>query len=105
MTKSEGEALLLKDIIPVERSIIRLIHVPLEIYQFDALVDFVFNLGSGALQRSTLRQKLNRGEYADAALEFPKWIYAGGRPLKGLIRRRNVEQALFEGYDISPLLI
>ena len=78
-----------------ERAVLRLITVPLSDGQFDALVSFTFNLGSGALQRSTLRRKVNRQEYEDAALEFGKWVWAGGRRLKGLINRRKAEAALF----------
>ena len=63
--------------------------------QFSALVSFTFNLGAGALQRSTLRMKLNRGEVQGAADEFPKWLIAGGRILAGLVRRRAAERALF----------
>ena len=63
--------------------------------QFSALVSFTFNVEAGALQRSTLRMKLNRGEYQNAADEFPKWRMAGGRILAGLVRRRAAERALF----------
>jgi lysozyme len=59
------------------------------------LCSFVYNLGSGNFQSSTLRAKLNREEYEGAALEFPKWRRAGGKILKGLVARRKVEQSLF----------
>ena len=59
--------------------------------QYDALVSFTFNLGSGALQRSTLRRKVNREEHNDVPAEFVRWVYAGGRKLVGLVRRRNAE--------------
>jgi len=72
-----------------------LIHVPLTQGQFDALVSFVFNLGYGNLHYSTLRMKLNREEYLDAALEFPRWCKSNGYTLKGLLRRRYSEQILF----------
>jgi len=49
----------------------------------------------GVLQRSTLRMKLNRGEFQNAADEFPKWRMAGGRILAGLVRRRAAEETLF----------
>lgn len=62
---------------------------------FDALVSFAFNLGLGSLQKSGLRMKYNRGEYQEAADEFPKWAKAGGKVLKGLLNRRNDERALF----------
>ena len=62
---------------------------------FDALVSFAFNVGLGNLQKSTLRMKYNRGEYAAAADEFLKWSKAGGKVLKGLLKRRIDERALF----------
>ena len=68
---------------------------PLTDGQFDALVSFSFNLGSGALQRSTLRRKVNREEHADVPPEFMRWVWAGGRTLKGLIRRRQAETILY----------
>ena len=62
---------------------------------FDALVSFSFNVGLGTLQRSTLRQKLLRGDKEGAAEEFLKYCMAGGKILKGLQNRRKDEQALF----------
>jgi len=71
--------------------VLRLITVPLTQGQFDALVSFTFNLGAGALQRSTLRRKINREEHADVHAELMKWVWAGGRKLKGLVRSRVAE--------------
>jgi lysozyme len=62
---------------------------------FDGLVSFAFNVGLGTLQRSTLRQKLLRGDKAGAADEFLKYCMAGGKILKGLQNRRIDERALF----------
>ena len=76
-------------------SVLRLIAVPLGDAQFDALVSFTYNLGGGALQASTLRRKVNRGEHEAAAAEFPRWCWAGGRRLPGLLRRREAEAALY----------
>jgi lysozyme len=64
---------------------------------FDALVSFSFNVGLGNLQNSGLRYKYNRGEYDYAANEFLKWTRGGGKVLKGLVKRRNDERALFLG--------
>lgn len=89
-------ALLIKDVQSAERAVLRLISVPLTDGQFDALVSFTFNLGSGALQRSTLRRKVNREEHDGVPQEFRKWVWAGGRKLKGLINRRNSEARLYE---------
>ena len=60
------------------------------------IFDFVFNLGSGNLQASTLRRRINEGNWDEAAHELKKWIYGGGRRLRGLIIRRNVEARFFE---------
>ncbi len=96
ITEEEAERLLKADLYKAEKSVLRLINVPLTDGQFDSLVSFTFNLGGGALQRSTLRMRLNRGEpKEEVAYEFLKWIYAGGRPIKGLLRRREAEMALF----------
>lgn len=73
----------------------RVVTVPLTQGQFDALVDFVFNLGAGSFQSSTLLRKLNAKDYVGAALEFNKWNHAGGQVVNGLTRRRQVEVDLF----------
>lgn len=63
--------------------------------QYDALVDFAFNLGIGALRSSTLLKKLNSGDYYGASKEFARWNQAGGKVLSGLTRRRLAEEGLF----------
>jgi len=63
--------------------------------QFDAMVSFSFNLGSGALQSSTLLKKLLLGEYQEAAAEFLKWDHAGGVELEGLEERREGESEVY----------
>ena len=90
-----AEMLLKQDLAKAESSVSRLINVPLNDNQFAALVSFTFNLGGGALQRSTLRRKINRCEYLLASMEFHRWVYAGGKKLKGLIKRRFEEYLLF----------
>lgn len=98
ITEEAGEALLIKDVLRTQQAVLRLIHVPLTDGQFDALVSFTFNLGSGALQRSTLRRKVNREQHDDVPPEFMRWVWAGGRKLKGLVRRREAES---DSYTIS----
>lgn len=99
LTEEEGEGILLRDVAKAERSISRLINVSLTSNEFDALVSWTFNLGAGALQRSTLRMKLNRAEYDEVPDEMRKWTRAGGRLLKGLVRRRETEARIFSlGY-------
>ena len=63
--------------------------------QYDALVSFTFNLGCGALHKSTLRRKLLHGDAHGAANEFHKWCHAGHHVLAGLVKRRKEEQDLF----------
>jgi GH24 family phage-related lysozyme (muramidase) len=73
----------------------RLIKVQLDDNEFTALIDFVYNLGAGVLQASTLKAKLNRGDYRGAANQFKRWVYAGATKLPGLIKRRETEAELF----------
>lgn len=61
--------------------------------QFDAMVSFHYN--TGAIARATLTKRHIAGDYGAAAREFPRWNKAGGRVLKGLVRRRNEEQTLY----------
>ena len=68
---------------------------PTNQHQFDALVDFAYNLGVGNLQSSTLLKKHKAGDYAGAAVEFAKWNKAAGRVLPGLVKRRAAEAALY----------
>ena len=95
VTRAQAEILLMADVASAEKDVTRLIARQLSQNQFDALVSFTFNVGGGALQRSTLRARLNRGEVAEAADQFLRWVYGGGKKLPGLIRRRVAERALF----------
>ena len=95
ISEEQATGLLRQDVVIAERAVLQHINVPLTDGQFDALVSFTFNLGSGALQRSTLRRKLNRQEYTSAVTEFRRWVWASGKKLKGLVRRRQAEAELF----------
>lgn len=59
-----------------------------------AITSFVFNLGAGAYQASTLRRAVNAGDWTEAAFQIKRWVYAGGRPVQGLRNRREAEAAL-----------
>lgn len=63
--------------------------------QFDAMTDFVFNVGAGALRSSKLLAKHLAGDFDGAAAEFGRWTYASGKQLPGLIKRRAAEAALY----------
>jgi len=91
----EVDAILSADLERFERGVEKFIPVQLTQGQFDALVSFSFNVGLGTLQRSTLRQKVLRGDMEGAAQEFLKYCMAGGKPLKGLQNRRQDERSLF----------
>ena len=95
ITGTQAEALLKKDLLLTENAVLRLIKIPLNNNQFDALVSFTFNLGAGALQRSTLRRKVNREEHEYVPAEFMRWVWADGRKLSGLIKRRKAEAELY----------
>jgi lysozyme len=96
-TNEEIDGILRSDLDRFERGVERYCPVALKQGQFDALVSFAFNVGLGTLQRSTLRQKVLRGDMEGAAEEFLKYCIAGGKILKGLQNRRNDERALFLG--------
>ncbi len=97
ITKDDAEALLRMDINYAERAVQRNVSVPLTQGQYDALVSFTYNLGEGNLRSSTLLKKLNAGDYDSAASEFLRWVYAGGKKIKGLENRRKKEAELFRG--------
>jgi len=96
ITTEEAERMLRDDIRDAEYAVVQYVTVPLTQHQFDALVSFVFNLGSSNFRLSTLLRKLNAGDYTSAAAELLRWVNAGGKKLPGLVRRREAEKALFE---------
>jgi lysozyme len=91
----EVDGILKSDLQRFERGVATYCPVALTQGQFDALVSFAFNVGLGTLQRSTLRQKVLRGDIDGAAEEFLKYCMAGGKILRGLQNRRKDEQAMF----------
>lgn len=91
----EVDNILKADLARFESGVKRLCPVELTQGQFDALVSFSFNVGLGNLQRSSIRMKVNRGDFEGAAESFLDWTKAGGKVLKGLVNRRNDEKALF----------
>jgi lysozyme len=95
ISQAEGRRLLARDLATFEHAVNQLVNVPLSQRQFNALVSFAYNLGSGALASSTLLRELNQRHYARAANEFLKWDRAGGRVLAGLTRRRRAERRMF----------
>jgi len=95
LSDDEVDAILQADLQRFERGVLRYCPSGITQGRFDALVSFAFNVGLGTLQRSTLRQKHNRGDYDGAADEFLKYCLGGGKVLKGLVNRRKDERAMY----------
>jgi lysozyme len=91
----QASEILLSDVRVAEQAVERLVKVALTQGQFDALVDFCFNLGAGKLASSTLLKVLNGGRYEDAAEQLLRWTLAGGEENAGLKARREAEFALW----------
>ncbi|WP_143048293.1 lysozyme [Burkholderia sp. WP9] len=84
------------DVRSAEAVVKRDVKVALNQEEYDALVDLVFNIGSGNFDTSTLLRKLNAGDTDGAIAEFARWNLAGGKVLAGLIKRREAERVLFQ---------
>ncbi len=95
ITKAKAEELLRDDLGLFELAVQRLVKVPLNENERDALISFAYNVGAGGLAESTLLRKLNAGDRRGAADEFLRWTKGGGRELPGLVRRRKAERELF----------
>jgi len=97
ITEAQAEQMLAADLVRFERIVERLVRVPVDQGQFDALVSFTYNVGEGNFTKSTLLRKLNAGDTAGAAEQFSRWVHAGGKVLPGLVKRRAAERGLFLG--------
>jgi lysozyme len=94
-TMEQAEKWLRIDVEDAEHAVNDLVKVPLSQKQFDALVDFVFNLGIGNFAKSTLLRLVNASNFKYASKEFERWNRAGGIVRAGLTRRRLAEKDLF----------
>lgn len=96
ITEHDAEELLRKDLMWFEQEVSRLIVPVLTQHEFDAIVSFTFNTGSGALASSTFCKRMNDGENKARCFreEFPKWVKGPNGPLPGLVRRRDAEVEL-----------
>lgn len=92
---ARAERLLAVDVGVAERAVAQFITVVLRQPQYDALVSFTFNAGAAALQRSSLRRVVNRGEHDAVPTQLMRWVWGGGRKLPGLARRRAAEASLY----------
>jgi lysozyme len=96
ITRARAEELFREDVLTFERAVASCVKVAITQQQFDALVSFAFNLGVGALRKSTLLKMLNNQDYQGAAQQFGRWTRAGKVELAGLVKRRAAERKLFE---------
>lgn len=95
LTMEEVDAILQADLKRFEAGVRKLCPANLSQSRLDALVSFSFNVGLGNLQRSSIRMRHNRGDFAGAADEFMKWTKAAGKVLPGLVKRRTDERNLY----------
>lgn len=100
LTMAEAEELLRDDIADHEEGMSKLFPASrmatVTQGQWDALVSFAFNLGVGALKKSSLLRLFLAGDIAGASAQFDRWVNAGGRRLGGLVRRRAAERRMFD---------
>lgn len=94
-TRAEAEMAFRDELSRFEAAVNRLVKVPISQNAYDALVSFSYNCGEGALSKSSLLKKLNKGDRAGAAREFPNWNKSRGIVVSGLVRRRAAEAAVF----------
>jgi lysozyme len=95
ITQEQAQALLEQDIQRAVDTVNRLVSVPITQGEFDALVDFVFNLGAGAFMASTLLRDVEAQDWAAAAAQFSRWDHCGGQVVAGLLTRRLAERQEF----------
>jgi lysozyme len=97
ISQLQAEQFLLTDVQSAVHCVNQALNVVVTQDEFDSLVDFVFNVGSGNFVQSTLLKDLNDRNFADAAQQFLVWDKAGGQVLAGLMRRRAAESHHFQG--------
>jgi lysozyme len=90
-------SLLYSDLKIASDAIDKYVRVPLKDYERAAFISFIFNVGAGNFSKSTLLKRINEGRISDACHELPKWVYAKGKKLKGLVNRRQAEMQLCLG--------
>lgn len=105
LTRAQAEQLLIADVAAACDAVEHLVHVPLTQGQFDALVDFCFNLGQSRLASSTLLRDLNAGDYDAARRQLLLWDRAGGQTLPALQARRQAEFDLWGNAAPAPQIV
>ena len=95
ITQEQAEELLMEDVKKAAATVNTKVTTDITQEEFDALVDFVFNVGAGNFNASTLLKKVNSGDIQGAANEFLKWDMAAGKHMAGLLKRRHAEAEEF----------
>ena len=95
ITQEQAEELLMEDVKKAAATVNTKVTTDITQEEFDALVDFVFNVGAGNFNASTLLKKVNTGDIHGAADEFLKWDMAAGKHIAGLLKRRHAEAEEF----------
>ena len=100
ITQEQADRDLLMNVQDAEDAVNDFVKVTLTQGEFDALVDFTFNVGVNAFRNSTLLRLLNDAQYQAACDQLDRWNMDNGKVYRGLVRRRDAEQALFLTPDI-----
>ena len=104
ITEQQACDILQRDVDWAENIVDRLVKVSLTQGQYDALVDFTFNLGGTRLASSTLLRVLNAGQYDAAGHQLLLWDHAGGVVVAGLKKRREAEYRMWMAHDPGLIL-
>lgn len=101
ITSEQADAMLMAELTDTMAEVDLLLTAPANDHQRAALYSFAYNEGCGALSKSTLLRCFNAGDTAGASAQFPAWVYAGGKVVRGLINRRALERSVFDG-TVTP---
>jgi lysozyme len=105
-TREQADRAFHKELSVFQAAVNRLVKVPLSQNAFDALVSFAYNCGEGALSKSSLLKKLNKGDYEGAAQQFGYWVNSNGvKNVPGLVRRRRDEAKVFLKPDKAATIV
>ena len=96
ITQDQAQRFLSQDLLSAEQTVNQFVEVPLDQEEFNALVDFVFNVGQQNFVTSTLLRLLNNGDFQGAAQQLPRWDKCNGEVLNGLLERRHAEENMFQ---------
>ena len=97
LTPAQAHVLLFYEVSRFAEVVSGLVNVPLTQDQFDALTSFCYNVGAHAFAESTLLKRLNQSRYVAVPVQLRRWKYDNGEVVQGLINRRELEIALWQG--------